>query len=242
MARKVSSVSFNETKARSTAWAVTFGDMVTLLLTFFILVIVIMNEAEKHLDQIVNVLLNDTYKEIRNELQSENIQVDRVTKGVKITIASGQLFPSAESELHREVLPVLNQIGTLIKKSKIVNIQDDPEFKQFLDAVVRNNKKLNIEIRTEGHTDNLPLPQELTSKWKSNWELSTARALNVVELLSEFSELPEDKFSAMGYGEFRPTSKNDTPEGRARNRRVEIYLDAFVTMEEIITASPSPLP
>jgi len=137
---------------------------------------------------------------------------------------------------------VLNQIGTLIKKSKIVNIQDDPEFKQFLDAIVRNNKKLNIEIRTEGHTDNLPLPQELTSKWKSNWELSTARALNVVELLSEFSELPEDKFSAMGYGEFRPTSKNDTPEGRARNRRVEIYLDAFVTIEEVITASPSPSP
>ena len=86
------------------------------------------------------------------------------------------------------------------------------------------------------------MPQELTSKWKSNWELSTARALNVVELLSEFSQLPEDKFSAMGYGEFRPTSKNDTPEGRARNRRVEIYLDAFVTMEEIITASPFPPP
>ena len=201
-----------------------------------------MNEAEKHLDQIVNVLLNDTYKEIRNELQSENIQVDRVTKGVKITISSGQLFPSAESELRQEVLPVLNQIGTLIKKSKIVSIQNDPEFKQFFDAIERNNKKLNIEIRTEGHTDNLPLPQELTSKWKSNWELSTARALNVVELLSEFSQLPEDKFSAMGYGEFRPTRKNDTPEGRARNRRVEIYLDAFVTMEEVIIASPSPSP
>ena len=132
MARKVSSVSFNETMSRSTAWAVTFGDMVTLLLTFFILVIVIMNEAEKHLDQIVNVLLNDTYKEIRDELQSENIQVDRVTKGVKITISSGQLFPSADSELRREVLPVLNQIGTLIKKSKIVSIQNGPEFKQFL--------------------------------------------------------------------------------------------------------------
>ena len=92
-----------------------------------------MNEAEKHLDQIVNVLLDDTYKEIRDELQSENIQVDRVTKGVKITIASGQLFPSAESELRQEVLPVLNQIGTLIKKSKIVSIQNNPKFLQFLE-------------------------------------------------------------------------------------------------------------
>jgi len=61
-------------------------------------------------------------------------------------------------------------------------------------------------------------------------------------VLSEFSELSEDKFSAMGYGEFRPVGKNDTPEGRARNRRVEIYLDAFVTMEEVITVSPFPAP
>ena len=56
MARQVSGVSFIEAKARSTAWAVTFGDMVTLLLTFFILVIVMMNEAEKHIDQIINML------------------------------------------------------------------------------------------------------------------------------------------------------------------------------------------
>ena len=242
MARKVSGVLFSEAKARSTAWAVTFGDMVTLLLTFFILVIVIMNEAEKHLDQIVNMLLNETYKELSTELESDNVQVDRVTKGVKITMASGQLFSSGDAELRREVLPVLNQITTFIKNSRIVSIREDPEFKQFLDAIERSKQKLNIEIRTEGHTDNLPLPKELTSKWKSNWELSTARALNVVELLSEFSELSEDKFSAMGYGEFRPVGKNDTPEGRARNHRVEIYLDAFVTMEEVITVSPFPAP
>tara|TARA_B100001179_G_C18456392_1_gene345271 strand:+ start:286 stop:753 length:468 start_codon:yes stop_codon:yes gene_type:complete len=63
-------------------------------------------------------------------------------------------------------------------------------------------------------------------------------------VLSLEKELPKvrDKFSAMGYGEFRPTSKNDTPEGRARNRRVEIYLDAFVMMEEVIIASLSPSP
>ena len=68
MARNVSSVSFGEAKARSTAWAVTFGDMVTLLLTFFILVIVMMNEAEKHVDRIINMLLDETYKELNSEL------------------------------------------------------------------------------------------------------------------------------------------------------------------------------
>ena len=233
MARQVSSVSFGEAKARSTAWAVTFGDMVTLLLTFFILVIVMMNEAEKHVDRIINMLLDETYKEINLALHSEAIQVDRVTKGVKITMASGRLFLSGDAELRSEVIPTVNQIALLIKSSRIARLVEEPEFKPFVKAIEEGNRKLNIEIRAEGHTDNTPLPKELMSKWESNWELSTARALMVVELLSEFSELNQDKFSAMGYGEFRPLDNNELSEGRAKNRRVEIYIDAFVTADQI---------
>ena len=231
MARKVNQISFSEGKARSTAWAVTFGDMVTLLLTFFILIIVIMNEAEKQIDHIIAKLLDETYKELKIELSSNNVQVDRVTKGVKITMGSSQLFQSADAELKKEVLPTLNQIGVLIKNSRILSIEKDSTFKKFVKAIEKNNKNLNIEIRTEGHTDNLPLPLQLQKKWKSNWELSTARALNVVKLLSQYSGLPQNKFSAMGYGEFRPLYKNQSNDGRARNRRVEIYLDAFVTIK-----------
>ncbi len=229
MARNVSGISFGESKARSTAWAVTFGDMVTLLLTFFILVIVMMNEAEKHVDRIINMLLDETYKELSLELQSQSIKVERVTKGVKITIASGQLFPSGQAELRSEVIPIVEQIALLLKTSKITRLKDDLQFKPFVQAIEKNQKKLSMEIRTEGHTDNIPLPSELISKWESNWELSTARALNIVELLSEFSELGQDKFSAMGYGEFRPLYNNNSTEGRSQNRRVEIYIDAFVT-------------
>ncbi len=229
MARNVSGISFGESKARSTAWAVTFGDMVTLLLTFFILVIVMMNEAEKHVDRIINMLLDETYKELSLELQSQSIKVERVTKGVKITIASGQLFPSGQAELRSEVIPIVEQIALLLKTSKITRLKDDLQFKPFVQAIEKNQKKLSMEIRTEGHTDNIPLPSELMSKWESNWELSTARALNIVELLSEFSELGQDKFSAMGYGEFRPLYNNNSTEGRSQNRRVEIYIDAFVT-------------
>lgn len=231
MPREVSKVSFSETKAKSTAWAVTFGDMVTLLLTFFVLVLVIMNEAEKHVDRIINMLLDETYKELQVELESDFVEVTRVTKGVKITMASGQLFRSGDAELRSSVLPILNQIATLIKNSRIVQIHEDPELRPFVDAVEESRRKLNIEVRTEGHTDNVPLPADLRTKWESNWELSTARALNVVELLTQFAEIPEERFSAMGYGEFRPSDTNDTPDGRARNRRVEIYLDAFITVE-----------
>ncbi len=233
MARNVSSISFGEAKARSTAWAVTFGDMVTLLLTFFILVIVMMNEAEKHVDRIINMLLDETYKELNAELQSGTIKVERVTKGVKITIASGQLFPSGEAELRSEVIPTVEQIALLIKASRITRLQEDLQFRPFVQAIEKNNKNLSMEIRTEGHTDNIPLPPELKSKWESNWELSTARALNIVELLAKFSELGQEKFSAMGYGEFRPLNNNNSFEGRSQNRRVEIYIDAFVTSNKM---------
>ena len=233
MARNVSSVSFGEAKARSTAWAVTFGDMVTLLLTFFILVIVMMNEAEQHVDRIINMLLDETYKELNAELESETIKVERVTKGVKITIASGQLFPSGEAELRPEVIPTFEQIALLIKDSRITRLQEDLEFRPFVQAIEKSNKNLSMEIRTEGHTDNIPLPPELKTKWESNWELSTARALNIVELMSKFSELGQEKFSAMGYGEFRPLNNNNSFEGRSQNRRVEIYIDAFVTSNKM---------
>jgi chemotaxis protein MotB len=74
----------------------------------------------------------------------------------------------------------------------------------------------------------VPLPKRLQTKFKDNWELSSARALNIVKLLSNFAGIEEDKFSALGYGEFRPVDTNDTAEGKAKNRRVDIYLDAYL--------------
>ena len=122
MARQVSKVSFNEAKSRSTAWAVTFGDMVTLLLTFFIMLLVIMNDAEKHIDRIINMLLDQTYVELHEQLHSAYVSVERATKGVKITLASGQLFRSGGAELRPEVHPLIQQIGMIIKMSRIIRV------------------------------------------------------------------------------------------------------------------------
>ena len=132
------------------------------------------------------------------------------------------------------VYPLLQQIGGIIRVSKVLNVDDDPKYDKLLRAIEKRGGFLNVEIRCEGHTDDLPLPKN--KKFVSNWDLSTARALNIVKLLSEFSRIPESKFSAMGYGEYRPVvgmntvGKNrlDLDEARAKNRRVEIYLDAFI--------------
>lgn len=224
----------DEARAKSTAWAVTYADLVTLLLTFFILLLVILNDAEKHIDRVINMLLDETYKELKENISSSYVSVDRVTKGVKITMASGQLFKSMDAEVQPIVYPLLQQIGGIISVSKAINVYELERYKKLINAIEKRGGYLNIEVRCEGHTDDLPLPQN--ADFDSNWDLSTARALNIVKLLSGFSNIPESKFSAMGYGEFRPVvllssignSRLDVETARAKNRRVEIYLDAFI--------------
>ena len=227
-------MSAEEAKAKSTAWAVTYADLVTLLLTFFILLLVILNDAEKHIDRVINMLLDETYKELKENVESSYVSVDRVTKGVKITMASGRLFKSMDDEVQPLVYPLLRQIGGIVRVSKLLNVYDDDRFANLLTAIEKRGGFLNVEIRCEGHTDDLPLPKN--APFQSNWDLSTSRALNIVKLLSDFSKISESKFSAMGYGEHRPVlplnsmGKNsvDIRKARAKNRRVEIYMDAFI--------------
>ena len=227
-------MSAEEAKAKSTAWAVTYADLVTLLLTFFILLLVILNDAEKHIDRVINMLLDETYTELKENIESSYVSVDRVTKGVKITLASGRLFKSMDDDVQPIVYPLLRQIGGIVRVSKLLNVYEDDRFANLLDAIEKRGGFLNVEIRCEGHTDDLPLPKN--AQFQSNWDLSTGRALNIVKLLSDFSKIPESKFSAMGYGEHRPVlpislvGKNSVEirKARATNRRVEIYMDAFI--------------
>ena len=232
-------MSAEEAKAKSTAWAVTYAALVTLLLTFFILLLVILNDAEKHIDRVINMLLDETYKELKENVESSYVSVDRVTKGVKITMASGRLFKSMDDEVQPLVYPLLRQIGGIVRVSKLLNVYDDDRFANLLKAIEKRGGFLNVEIRCEGHTDDLPLPKN--APFQSNWDLSTSRALNIVKLLSDFSKISESKFSAMGYGEHRPVlplnsmGKNsvDIRKARAKNRRVEIYMDAFIKQNTI---------
>jgi chemotaxis protein MotB len=92
-------------------------------------------------------------------------------------------------------------------------------------AVLKDNMaQFNIGI--EGHTDNIPIKH---SNWKSNWELSTARALSVLHYLEKNQGISPERLSAIGYGEYRPVASNETNEGRKQNRRVEIVILPNVT-------------
>jgi len=225
--------SIEEARAKNSSWAITYADLVTLLLTFFVLLLVILNEEEKQIDRIINMLMNETYSELK-KVESQYLKVTRETKGVKLTVSSGRLFKSMEAEVQASALPLLDQIGAIIRVSKLLRLDEDQKYNNFRERIRSFGKDLNVEIRCEGHTDGEPVPPN--SKYDSNWDLSTARALNIVKYISDKSQIPEKEFSAMGYGEFRPVVAMDTisqnllaiKDANSKNRRVEIYLDAFL--------------
>jgi chemotaxis protein MotB len=225
-------MSLDERRAKSTAWALTFADVVTLLLTFFVLLLVMLSDAEKRLSTLIEKLLDETYEEMTIGLSYDNISVDRETKGIKITI-TGNLFKSTSAEIDPKYYDVVHQIGQLIADSDLMNINSREEHKSLLKIIDQNNATLNVEVRCEGHTDDAKLPPN--AEYPSNWELSAARSLNLVRLMNKHAGMPEKYFSALGYGEFRPvidvsniSDFKEKQKGRAKNRRVEIYLDAFL--------------
>ena len=107
------------------------------------------------------------------------------------------MFDSGKAELKKEAFPVLDKVAGILKKE----VPDK-----------------NIGIG--GHTDNVPIQY---SNWKSNWELSAARATNVLHYLEEKGVSPR-RLSATGYGEYRSVTSNKTSVERAENRRVEIII------------------
>lgn len=127
----------------------------------------------------------------------------------------------------------------------LITIRDHALFDSGSIQIKEGARKLAVEIANllsqydgydvtvAGHTDNVPIT---SGRYDSNWELSTLRALEFMKVLFENPDLDQRRFSAIGYGEYRPIASNDTPEGRARNRRVEvtIYDPNFLSKQETL--------
>lgn len=96
-----------------------------------------------------------------------------------------------------------------------------PESYELINTIAEVMTQFNNPLRLEGHTDNVPIN---TAQFPSNWELSTARATNGLKYLLKNFDVDANKISATGYAEFRPIADNATPEGRARNRRVDLVM------------------
>jgi chemotaxis protein MotB len=96
-----------------------------------------------------------------------------------------------------------------------------PGAAQKLERIAKVLSRPGLELRVEGHSDNQPIH---TDEFRSNWELSTARAMAVLSLLVDHAGFDPTRISASGYGQYRPTADNSTPEGRRMNRRVDLVV------------------
>ncbi len=199
-------------------WLITYSDVVTLLLVFFVLIIAFSVVDQSKFEVIAEAIKANKFdgkktlpfQKFEQELQKiiekndleEKVVVNKQPLGVSIELSGESLFQSGEA--------ILNATGSLAIKQ--------------LAKAIKNIEYPNYQVEIEGHTDDVPINNE---KYSSNWELSVFRAIDVLKLLTE-QGIPNDKFKIAGYGETKPKYSNETADGlpnvanRAKNRRIEI--------------------
>ena len=147
--------------------------------------------------------VSSTYEQLvakmKGEIDKGQVTISELKGKLTVNMVEAVLFDSGKAEVKSEGLVVL---GKVIEILKTVN---------------------DKAIRIEGHTDNKPIVGPLTQRYPTNWELSAARAITVSRYLQKQGIEP-GSLSAAAFGEFKPVADNDTVEGRARNRRIEIVL------------------
>jgi len=252
----------NGTPTDPTMWMVTFGDLLMLLLTFFVMLLTMKSMDDKALKSIFSMFEGgvgvmefsslSTVKPVSDEdnavglkqgilstIQSLHTRLDallalnekrdvvsqevleeimglegRVDSGIDLDTLEGFV---AISEDERGVIITLESQGMFESGKAEIKV----EMHLLLDAIVKILELSTNEILVMGHTDDRPLRGGV---FRSNWELSLYRALHVHKYLVERKGFPSERLFAGGYGDQRPRFSNATPEGRGKNRRVEIVL------------------
>jgi len=228
-------------KQNTTGWLTTFNDLVTLLMVFFVLMFSMSTiDAEKMADfqYALQSGLGILEEGIRVGVQIKEEQPIVDMSHIK-TQAEGGIKTTDVKAMQRELAKALESLDSGINIDVIFTEQGarlgfdnavlfelgqaviNPQGYPFLNELAAVMKKMSYPIRIEGHTDNVPIH---TWQFPSNWELSTARAVNVVKYFSETCGIDPRRLSAVGYGESKPLVANDSPQNRAKNRRVEIVL------------------
>lgn len=221
-------------------WLLTYADLITLLLAFFIVMYSMSRIDAARFENMSNAL-SGVLK--GKEMALEEREILEATDGVGGGPLDREGLKMVQRDLDRSVREGnlgLAVYSVLTDRGLVIHIMEGALFedgqadltasaRDVLRAVGSDIKKTNNHIRVEGHTDPRPIH---TPRFPSNWELSTARATSVLRFMVDTVGLPPERVSALGFGEFRPLSPNDSPEGMAKNRRVDI-----VVLSESMSAS-----
>jgi chemotaxis protein MotB len=164
------------------------------------------NEYEKTLAQLqleqqkkkdLEAKRDEMVKGLKDEIADQRVKITQLNGVIKVQMENKILFPSGAAVISDEGKAILKRVGSSFSRIK------------------------NKRIRVEGHTDNVPISN---AKFRSNWELSSTRAANVLHVLIANSTIDAALYELVGLGEFHPVAENDTAENKALNRRIEILL------------------
>lgn len=217
-----------EKAANHERWLLTYADMITLLMIFFI-VLYAMSKADTERFRLVSASLQRAFAVTVYESPVEASATGAAAFDARIAAfvsLRGQVSAVAEDhnilddvQIHlvREGV-VVSLSGNFLFESGRAEVR--PEAYAVLDTVSKVLHDLPNEVRVAGHTDNVPIETPL---YASNWELSTARAVAIVKYLVATGIEPE-RLAATGFGEFRPAAPNDSRTSRAKNRRAELLV------------------
>ncbi|MBO8129217.1 MAG: OmpA family protein [Peptococcaceae bacterium] len=235
-------------------WLITYADLITLLLIFFVVLYSFSKiDAEKFAaiaESLTKALgggqmsfiLDQPGTSIAPGLQNQSNDIDlqQSAEAVQLARIEGQLRKFIkEKGLDASISVISEERGVVLSIQDTVLFESGkarltPEAKEIIDEVGLLLLSVPNYIRIEGHTDNLPIH---TREFPSNWELSVARACSVVQRLIKKHNFPPERLSATGYGEYRPRVPNDTAEHRQINRRV----DFVILSSKYIKTEPKPL-
>ncbi|MCX5835646.1 MAG: flagellar motor protein MotB [Deltaproteobacteria bacterium] len=191
-------------------WQTIYCSLMLLLVVFFIMLIAyssINNDRllqKKYIEKVaqdvsmqapeMNQAMQSLQKLKADMGMKDDFSIVKTDSGFKAVVPNPVLFNSGDASLNEGVYAVLDGIMTIAKQN-------------------------DLSIQIEGHTDNVPVQ---TEDFPSNWELSTMRAVNILRYLQNNGDIPPDRLVAVGFAEHHPVAGNDTPEGRQKNRRIEI--------------------
>lgn len=229
----------HEEEGNNERWLITYSDLITLLLVFFIILYAfskIDNDKYKNLASGFNtvfgsgtgILVGDGTGEMVGDgiggtggeggEQTEEGMLSDIKDEVDSYLTSNGLEESVSTDIDDRGL-IIRMSNSILFDSGTANIKADNSSSLSTIGTLLNS--MPNYIRIEGHTDTLPISN---TKFKSNWELSVLRATNVAEILIADAGIKPERISVLGYGEFRPIADNSTAEGRAKNRRVDIVI------------------
>ncbi|MFO7154261.1 MAG: flagellar motor protein MotB [Caldicoprobacter oshimai] len=246
-------------------WFVTYSDMVTLLLTFFVAIysfsVIDMQKWQSLIESLsgnIGVLDGGTSLEGLPRVGSQNSRIDleqlsgdknkgkkeeqksagRVDPFLKLYEEMGEYIVQNEIPAQLELSPTQTEILIRFKDYVLFDVgkaELKPEAKEILDKIAKillNYIDQIDRVRVEGHTDTQPIN---TIFYPTNWELSADRAIKVVRYFQEKHGIPGNKLSGEGYGEYYPIAPNQTEEGRAKNRRVDVQIVKAIKADNIQT-------